>query len=147
MAFRNGFSSLALAIALAALLLAAIFLAQSSRADQPGPMGLWMTEDNSAVVRIEPCGGVLCGNIAWADKPADAKGRPLCGRGILGDVTKTGPASWGKGWIYSPKTDDKYPVAFTLTADGALALHISAGLFGRDLRCTRPAQPPALCEP
>ena len=145
MTVRIPFSGLAFAAA--AILLSSIFPAEPSRADPPGPMGLWMTEDSSAVVRIEPCGAMLCGNILWADKPADAKGRPLCGRPILGDVVKTGPSSWGKGWVYSPKTDAKYPVTFTLTADGALALHISAGLFGRDLRWTRPGQPPTLCQP
>lgn len=147
MASRKRFSGLILTIAVATTLMPSIFLSESARADEPGPIGFWMTEDNSAMVRIEPCGAMICGIIAWSDKPQDAKGRPLCDRAILGDVIKTGPSSWGKGWIYSPKTDDKYPVAFFLAPDGALALHISAGLFGRDLRWTRPDQPPALCKP
>ncbi len=140
------FSGLVRAAAIPVLLSWLMLLVNVTRADEPGPMGYWMTEDNSAMVRIEPCGEMTCGSIAWSDKPEDAKGRPLCGRAILGDAIKTGPSKWGKGWIYSPKTDDKYPVAFWLAPDGALALHVSAGLFGRDIRWTRPDQPPATCK-
>ncbi len=115
------------------------------QAGRPDPMGFWMTEDGTAMVDIEPCGAMLCGNIAWSAKSVDAKGRPLCRRAILGDVEKTGPYAWGKGWIYVPKTDDKYPVTFTITPEGSLAIHVAVGLMGRDQTWKRPAEAPALC--
>jgi uncharacterized protein (DUF2147 family) len=115
------------------------------QAGRPDPMGFWMTEDGTAMVDIEPCGAMLCGNIAWSAKSVDAQGRPLCRRAILGDVEKTGPYVWGKGWIYVPKTDDKYPVTFTITPEGSLAIHIAVGLMGRDQTWKRPAEAPALC--
>ena len=114
-------------------------------AGRPDPMGFWMTEDGTAMVDIEPCGAMLCGNIAWSAKTVNAKGRPLCRRTILGDVEKTGPHAWGKGWIYVPKTDDKYPVTFTITPEGSLAIHVAVGLMGRDQTWKRPAEAPALC--
>jgi uncharacterized protein (DUF2147 family) len=106
--------------------------------DSAGPIGLWLTEDGSAVVQMSTCGPALCGMIVWSQKPADARGHVLCGRAVLGDVVKSGADSWGKGWVYSPKTDGKYPVALTLPGDGKLRLHISAGPFGRDQIWTRP---------
>jgi len=130
-----------------ATLVAAGLLVPTARAGENDPMGFWLTEDSSAVVRIEPCGAMLCGEIAWSDKPADAKGRPLCSRAILGELVKTGTSTWGRGWIYSPKTDDKYPATLTLTPDGTLAIHVAAGLLGRDLQWIRPSQPPTACAP
>jgi uncharacterized protein (DUF2147 family) len=118
--------------------------ALAGRAD---PMGFWMTEDQSAMVDIVACGPMLCGTIAWSEKTVDAKGRPLCGRAILGELMKTGPDSWDKGWIYAPKADEKYPVALSLAPDGSLALHVSAGLLGRNQTWTRPAKAPAVCSP
>ena len=119
--------------------------AAPAMAGRPDPMGFWMTEDGSAMVDIEPCGAMLCGSIAWSAKPVDAKGRPLCHRAILGDVMKAAPYAWGKGWIYVPKTDDKYPVTFTITRDGTLAIHVAVGLMGRDQTWKRPPEAPALC--
>jgi uncharacterized protein (DUF2147 family) len=128
------------------VLLPLVFLGVApAMAGRPDPMGFWMTEDGSAMVDIEPCGAMLCGNIAWSAKAVDAKGRPLCRRAILGDVMKTGPYAWGKGWIYVPKTDEKYPVTFALTPDGSLAIHVAVGLMGRNQTWKRPAEAPALC--
>ena len=133
-----------LAPALFALLAAAPSARAAGTGDASGP---WQTEDGSAVVRIAACGPALCGTIIWAEKPLDAKGQPLCGRAILGDIVETGAGSWGKGWIYSPKTGSQYPVTLTLAADGKLKLHISAGLFGKDQTWTRPSQTVAACTP
>src|SRR5260221_4377346 len=99
----NGIRSVAIVVAAACLASVAI------AAGSPDPTGLWLTEDGSAVVKIEECGPALCGAVVWSEKPIDAKGRSLCGLAVLGEAVKTGEDSWSKGWIYSPKADGKFP--------------------------------------
>jgi uncharacterized protein (DUF2147 family) len=125
-----------------------IALASFARAeDSAGLLGPWLTQDGGAVVNVAACGTALCGNIVWAAVAVDGKGHALCGEAILGDLVSLGTASWGKGWIFSPKTENKYPVALSLPADGKLRLHISAGLVSRDQTWTRPAAAVAPCTP
>ena len=115
--------------------------------ESAGPLGPWLTEDGSAVVQIAACGSALCGNIIWSQKATDAKGHALCGQAILGDLVSLGSAGWGKGWIYSPRMESKYPVAAVLTTDGKLQLHVSAGLLGKDQTWTRPTAALTPCNP
>jgi uncharacterized protein (DUF2147 family) len=125
-----------------------LFFGLVQSADAGGdPMGPWLTEDGSAIVRIASCGRALCGTIVRSQKTTDARGEKLCGMAVLGDAVSTGPASWGKGWIYSPKANGRYPVDLSLPGDGKLHLHVSAGLFGRDQVWTRPTQTFATCTP
>jgi uncharacterized protein (DUF2147 family) len=135
------------ALAVGLIVAAATGARSACAGESTDPIGFWLTEDGSAVVQIAACGPALCGTIVWSQKAADAKGRPLCGRAILGEAIATGGGTWAKGWIYSPRTDDKYAVALTLSADGKLRLHISAGLFGKDQTWTRPAQAITPCTP
>ena len=111
------------------------------------PTGPWLTEDASAVVQVAACAPALCGTIIWSQKPVDAKGRPLCGRAVIGAMMKSGTDSWAKGWIYSPKMDNRFPAEFKLAGDGSLRLHISAGLFGKDQTWTRPTSLVSPCTP
>src|SRR6266478_8942413 len=113
----------------AALTIVATMAAAAGMAEPTGP---WLTEDASAVVQVAACGPALCGTIIWSQKPVDAKGRPLCGRAVIGAMMKSGADSWAKCWIYSPKMDSRFPAEFKLAGDGSLRLHISAGLFGKD---------------
>jgi uncharacterized protein (DUF2147 family) len=115
--------------------------------DSANPIGPWLTEDGSAIVQVAACGPALCGRIIWSQKPVDAKGRPLCGRAILGEAMKASANSWSKGWIYSPRMDSRYPVVLTLLANGMLRVHVSAGLFGKDQAWTRPPQAVTPCTP
>jgi uncharacterized protein (DUF2147 family) len=133
--------------ALAAALTIVACVGASRAADSTDPAGLWLVEDGSAVVKIEACGPALCGSVVWSRKPTDVKGRPLCGLAVLGAAVKTGANSWGKGWIYSPKADAKYPATLTLAADATLKIDVSAGLFGRDQTWTRPPQTVTTCAP
>jgi uncharacterized protein (DUF2147 family) len=111
------------------------------------PTGAWLVEDGSAVVQISECGPALCGAIIWSKKAVDARGETLCNRAVLGDAVPSGAGSWDKGWIYSPKTDSKYALSLKLAADGALQLHVTAGLFGRDQIWKRPTIRIAPCTP
>ena len=131
----------------AAAMVLALAAAPAGAAGANDPAGPWLTEDGSGIVQIASCGPALCGTIVWTQKPTDARGQKLCNMAVLGDAVSSGPASWNKGWIYSPKANGKYPVELTLPGDGKLHLHVSAGLFGRDQVWTRPSQNFTPCQP
>jgi uncharacterized protein (DUF2147 family) len=140
-------SWLAIPLAICAGLILPVLGAGPVLATGDDPTGTWLVEDGSAIVQISECGPALCGTIIWSQKPKDIRGEVLCGRQVLGDAVASGAGSWDKGWIYSPKTDSKYAVSLKLAADGALDLHITAGLFGRDQIWKRPTIKIAPCAP
>ena len=94
------------------------------------PLGLtgdWITADRSAVVRIGPCGGGLCGRIVRVlargvptsdvNNPNRAlRSRPLVGIQVLSGFTASGEG--GRG--YSPQTGRSYRTTLRLNADGTL---------------------------
>lgn len=54
------------------------FLALMLPARGESPLGVWLTKDQDAHVRIAECGGALCGTIVWLKDPIDdATGRPM----------------------------------------------------------------------
>ena len=124
------------AVAISLLVIAFALMEKASAAADA--TGAWLIEDGSAIVQVSACGSALCGVIVWSEKPTDARGQKVCNMAVLGDAVSSGPASWAKGWIYSPKANGKFPVDLTLPGDGKLHLHVSAGLFGRDQVWTRP---------
>jgi uncharacterized protein (DUF2147 family) len=78
--------------------------------------GRWVTQDNSAIVRIEPCGAKLCGRIERVLDPKAPKtdvngktdrGRSLVGTTVLSDFTGSG-AKWTNGRAYDPKSGKDY---------------------------------------
>ncbi len=53
-------------------------LGLTASAHAQSPLGLWLTKDADAHVRIADCGGTLCGTIIWLKDPIDdATGRPM----------------------------------------------------------------------
>src|SRR2546425_398156 len=41
------------------------------------PLGTWLTENGRSRIKIENCGGALCGNIVWLKEPNDPEtGKP-----------------------------------------------------------------------
>ncbi len=106
-----------MAIPLLALLLAA----------SPGLAGDWVNADRSAVIRIAPCGGGLCGRIVRvlargvpatdAHKPNRAlRHRPLVGLAVLSGFSASGAG----GRAYNPQNGRSYRATLRLNADGTL---------------------------
>lgn len=61
---------------LIACIVGLVALVPSARAESP--VGVWLTKDADAHVRIAQCGGALCGTIVWLKDPIDdATGRPM----------------------------------------------------------------------
>ena len=106
-----------MAIPLLALLLAA----------SPGLAGDWVNADRSAVIRIAPCGGRLCGRIVRvlargvpttdAHNPDRAlRSRPLVGLAVLSGFSAAGAG----GRAYNPQNGRSYRATLRLNADGTL---------------------------
>jgi uncharacterized protein (DUF2147 family) len=110
--------------------LAALFL--SIAAVQPAAattiFGRWVTQDNSAIVRIEPCGAKLCGRIERVLDPKAPKtdinsktdrNRPLAGTTVLSNFAGSGE-TWKDGRAYDPKSGKDYRGELILLANGKL---------------------------
>lgn len=109
---------------------AAALLLAATPATAASIFGRWLTDDGSAVIRIEPCGPQLCGRIERVlDPRAPAKDirnpdkarrtKPLVGTMVLSRFTGAG-AVWRKGQAYDPKAGRSYRSNVTLLADGRL---------------------------
>lgn len=118
-----------LGLALAALL-------ASAAADLPAQAaGLWRTpSDGGSLVRLEPCGGKLCGSIVSSPRltanPAQQdvlnsdparRGRRLKGLRIL-EVTPRADGHRADGWVYNPEDGRTYKGALRIEPDGRLHL-------------------------
>lgn len=117
-----------LSLSLAALL--------ASAADLPvQASGLWRTpSDGGSLVRVEPCGGKLCGSIVSSPRltvnpaqqdvlntDATRRGRKLKGLRIL-EVTPRADGLRADGWVYNPEDGRTYKGALRVEPDGRLHL-------------------------
>ena len=93
----------------------------------PNMTGDWVTNDRTAVVRIAPCGGSLCGRIVRViargapatdvNNPDRAlRSRPLAGLTILSGFTPSGTG----GRAYNPRTGRSYRATLALNGNGTL---------------------------
>ena len=93
-------------------------------------LGTWFTGDKDSQVKINNCGGALCGNLVWLKEPndpatgrpktdknnADAskQSRPLLGVPIVLGMKPSGPSQW-TGQVYNASDGKTYSGSFTLT--------------------------------
>jgi len=116
-------------------ILAAVLVSSSALAAAPAlaadPFGTWLTEDKKAQVRIENCGGALCGKIVWLKEPIDPdtskpktdkknvdaakQSRPLLGVPIVLGMKPSGTANKWDGQVYNAEDGNTYSGSFTLT--------------------------------
>lgn len=99
-------------------LLAVLALSWASAASAQSIVGDWLTDDKSAIIRIAPCGGKLCGTILRVLDPAappnDAN-NPDPGRrklSLIGVQVLKGfvpsASGWDGGTAYDPKAGKSY---------------------------------------
>lgn len=109
---------------------AALALIPLPAAAAPAIFGRWLTDDGSAVIRVEPCGDRLCGRIERIlDPRAPAndvnnpdrarRTHPLVGTAVLSGFSGAG-AVWKAGRAYDPKAGKSYRSEVTLLANGKL---------------------------
>lgn len=83
------------------------------------PLGVWWTEEKEGKIRIEPCGGNLCG---YSVKSPNDNGQK-----ILIDMKPVGDSKW-KGRIHDPKSGSDYDS--TIALKGADRLRVQGCAFG-----------------
>lgn len=132
------------------LLAAALVLAPlRGAAAAPSVEGLWLTDDGKAIIEIAACGPRLCGRIARVldaspgvpttdvnNPDPHRRGRPLVGLRILSGFSG-GPAAWGGGEAYDPKSGNSYRSNLRLNADGSLRVTGCVLFVCRSKRWTR----------
>ncbi|MGD1026822.1 DUF2147 domain-containing protein [Candidatus Binatus soli] len=109
------------------------------------PIGVWATVGGGSHVKIEDCGGKLCGAIIWLKEPFNKKGkdkvdsenpdpslrtRKIAGLALLsGFVQDQGsPYAWTGGKIYNPDDGKTYSCNLTLQDPGTLRVRGYVGL-------------------
>lgn len=96
----------------------------------PSPIGVWATEKGSAHVKIEDCGGKLCGSLIWLKEPLNQQGkdkidshnpdptlrtRKILGLPLLNDFVSDGDGTvWSGGTIYNPDDGKTYSCKLTM---------------------------------
>ena len=93
------------------------------------PTGVWLTADQSARIRIEPCADGYWGVIDWErqagvdEKNPDPskRGKPLLGTPILISMKPSGASEW-EGKVYNPKDGGFYTARISLPRPEVLKL-------------------------
>jgi uncharacterized protein (DUF2147 family) len=116
--------------------------------------GTWIDHTGRGAVEIHPCGDRLCGRIAWLKEPQvrgapakDAKGRPLCGLQIIGDLKPQRNGAWEDGWIYNPEEGQTFNVEITLQSRDTLKVtgYMGIKLLSEDFIWKRASEKLASC--
>jgi|SRR5437868_671812 len=92
--------------------------------------GDWVNQDRSALVRIAPCGPLLCGTVvrvlARGAPKTDVnnpdprlRSRPFTGLRVLSGFSRAG-VRWEGGRAYDPKSGSSYRSRLELNPDGTL---------------------------
>jgi uncharacterized protein (DUF2147 family) len=91
-------------------------------------VGVWLTDEGKAKVRLSPCGGRLCSEIIWLREATDESGkplrdhlnpdprlrnRPILGMEILQNLQPAGHNQWD-GHIYNPENGKLYIAHVTI---------------------------------
>jgi uncharacterized protein (DUF2147 family) len=95
------------------------------------PTGTWILSTGKVTVRVDKCGGALCGKIVGLKKPLDKHGnpkvdkenpnpelrsRPVIGISLLQNVRPAGDGRW-QGAIYNPDDGRTYSAVLSLEGD------------------------------
>lgn len=134
------------------VLISLILISGNARAtDDMAPEGLWLTENEQAVISIEKCGGELCGYLHWIkdtqrmydDRNPDPAlhTRPLCGLKILSKFSNDprNAKFWNDGEIYKSDEGDTYSGYIRVDSNDELYLrgYVGISLFGKSQIWTR----------
>ena len=122
---------------------AAAWLACASPAEARDALGLWLTKDRDAKVRVTDCGGSLCGTIVWLAQPIDKetgkpqtdkmnpdparRNRPMVGVRIFG-MQPAGSNRWS-GPIYNADDGKTYSGSVELFDPNSLKIQGCLGPF------------------
>ena len=137
----------------------------ASAANAAEPTGEWLVEDGNAMIRIENCGGILWGVVAWEKAPGRdtnnpdpaMRSRPTLGMPILLGLKPVMQKRWEgnqeawEGHVYNAKNGKMYDVSVRLASPATLHIEgcVLGGLFcgGQDWARAQTAPPPAQATP
>ena len=107
------------------------FNAGAANAAQPVE-GLWRNPIGSAIIRVAPCGNLVCGTVVWASARGQAEVAKntshVVGTMVLTEVKQTAPNRW-TGHLYVP--DDNIHVSARLELESPRDLKLTGcGLVG-----------------
>lgn len=90
----------------AAAFLAVSGLATTAQAAAAQPSGVWRNPKNSVHIKVQPCGGNVCGTVIWANARAKEKARKagtssLIGKQLFQELRPTGQGAWN-GRVFVP---------------------------------------------
>ena len=125
---------------------AALGLAATPSLAAGGAEGVWLVQDQTAKVRIGPCGArpeQLCGEIVWTHpRPGEEaaktdvhnpdpklRERPILGLPLIRDFHAAGPGRWEGGKIYDPRSGKTYNSKMALEPDGTLKVDGCIAIF------------------
>jgi uncharacterized protein (DUF2147 family) len=104
------------------------------------PTGDWRTEDGSAVIRIDDCGGALWGVVAWEKEPGRDRrsGRPTLGSPVLINMRASSQSRWD-GQIYNAQNGQTYRAHVSMVGENTLRVEgcVLGGVFCGGQRWTR----------
>ena len=92
--------------------------------------GVWLRSSGSSKIRIESCGGALCGTVVWEKNPRKdvanpdpaKRDEPVTGRKVLLGMKPTDTPDQWKGDVYNAEDGKTYTGYATLQSDGTLKL-------------------------
>ena len=76
--------------------------------------GVWLSDTGASKVRFAPCGGALCGHIAWLKDPDNSPAK--MGERIFFDMKPDGDNAWS-GSAFNPENGKTYSGKITLSGN------------------------------
>jgi len=137
------------ALAFAAIAVALTATSRPARAADPS--GVWLSQDGDVKMKIAPCGGAICGNIAWLKQPNDETGkpkvdknnadagkrhRPVLGSAVVLGMKPDGADQWS-GQVYNAEDGRTYSGHFILTAANSAQLKGCVAIICKTRNWTR----------
>ncbi|MEM8833857.1 MAG: DUF2147 domain-containing protein [Pseudomonadota bacterium] len=137
------------------ILIALLFVSVPTYAqDVFNPEGLWLTENERSVIKVEKCGEAmhkLCGSIHWiieggmqkdSKNPDESKrNQPMCGLQIIKGLKQSPykPNIWRDGEIYKADDGDTYDAKIEMVDENTMELrgYMSISLLGKSQTWTR----------
>lgn len=99
-------------IAVSIFTISTILLATPALAQDVG--GTWLRDTGTSHVRFAPCGGALCGTIAWLKPGVETPAK--IGQRIFSDMKPNGANSW-TGTAFNPEDGKTYSGKMTLSGN------------------------------
>lgn len=116
--------------------------------------GLWLTENQRAIVEIASCGNETCGRTVWVADAVDETGqpkrdrsnpdqvkrdRPICGIELVGGLARAGDGEWQHGWLYNPRDGATYSAELRALSPSELEVrgYVGVSLLGKSQVWTR----------